>query len=77
MVSCLSQFKLPPNFANASLKTIEAENILARIPNVVDIAVNWFEVEFDKADESDKRKREQSLRKMMVSSIQQADIYWQ
>ena len=75
MLTGLSQFQFPPNFANSSLGSTEAENVLARIPDLVNKAVKWFEGEFNRADASEKRKREILLRKMMVSSVKQSETF--
>ena len=58
MLSGLSNFKFPPNFANSSLRHSEAENVLKRIPDMINKAVKWFEGEFNRADETEKCKRE-------------------
>ena len=75
MLTGLSQFQFPPNFANSSLGSSEAENVLAQIPDLVNKAVKWFEGKFNRADASEKRKREVSLRKMMVSSIEKSQTF--
>lgn len=75
MLSGLSKFTFPPNFANSSLRHSEAENVLKRIPDMINKAVKWFEGEFNRADETEKRKREVSLRKMMVSSLQPSQTF--
>ena len=75
MVTGLTEFKFPSNFANSSLGSAEAENVLARIPDLVNKAVKWFEGEFNRADALEKRKREVSLRKMMVSSVKQSETF--
>ena len=42
---------------------------------MINKAVKWFEGEFNRADETEKRKREVSLRKMMVSSLQPSQTF--
>ena len=75
MVSGLSEFKFLSNFTNSSLQPSKAENVLKQIPDMINKAVKWFEGKFNRADTTEKHKREVSLKQKMVSSVQPSQTF--
>jgi hypothetical protein len=71
MPSRLDQFNLPSDFTNFPMTRAKGQGIIECIPEVTRKATEWFAgEEYETADMPARRKKELSLRKMMVSYIQ-------
>jgi hypothetical protein len=70
MPALLDQFNLPSDFTNFPMTRAEGQGVIECIPEVTRKAAEWFAGEYETADMPARRKKELSLRKMMVSYIQ-------
>ena len=61
---------IPPKYLKDTLPTQEiASNIIPQIITAVETCREWYHNEYPKADEQERKKREESLRKIMVSPL--------
>lgn len=68
MPSSLDQFTFPEGFIQRNQSRTQAEGVIKLIPDLTRKVVNWFEGDYETADKSARREKEEVLTKMMVSA---------